>query len=86
MVWDGLRTSLSGDVAPSVTVANLIVQVTAPPAAGSYCLVMDLVQEGVTWFSSQGAATLNLPMTVNRCRSLPACHYNLAGPPVRAFG
>ncbi len=65
MVWDGLRTSLSGDVAPSVTVANLIVQVTAPPAAGSYCLVMDLVQEGVTWFSSRGAATLNQPLTVN---------------------
>ncbi|HEY7269931.1 MAG TPA: hypothetical protein VH951_08905, partial [Dehalococcoidia bacterium] len=64
-VWDGVRTALSGDVAPAATVTNLSMSVTAPVATGTYCLVVDLVREGLTWFATQGSPTLNLAVTVN---------------------
>ncbi len=56
-IYDGVRTSLSADVATSGSVTNLSAQIQAPPAAGTYCLVYDLVREGMTWLSNQGAAT-----------------------------
>jgi hypothetical protein len=64
-VFDGKRTALPGDIAPDGMVSNLPVQVIAPASAGTYCLAMDLVQEGITWFSSRGAATLAATVTVN---------------------
>jgi hypothetical protein len=63
-VWDGARSALSADVAPSDSVVGMTAQVNAPASAGTYCLVYDLVKEGVTWFSSQGAPTLNLTISV----------------------
>jgi hypothetical protein len=47
--------------------------VTAPTMGGSYLLKLDLVQEGVAWFSTKGAATGNLPVTI-------------AGPVIASFG
>jgi hypothetical protein len=64
-VWDGLRTTLPADVGPGGTVAGLTASVQAPGTAGTYCLVYDLVQEGVAWFSRQGAAVLTRTVTVN---------------------
>ncbi len=64
-VWDGRRAVLSGDVSPGSSVSSLAIDVLAPPTAGSYCLVYDLVREGITWFSSQGATTLNVAVTVS---------------------
>jgi hypothetical protein len=58
-VWDGLRTALAGDVNAGSSVSNLVAQVKAPSSAGTYCLQFDLVKEGVTWFSWQGANVLN---------------------------
>jgi hypothetical protein len=63
-VYDGVRTNLPGNVTTGSTVNDLPVLIQAPVAAGSYCLVFDLVREGVTWFSSQGANTLNIPVTI----------------------
>ncbi|MDE3097716.1 MAG: hypothetical protein KGK07_17150, partial [Chloroflexota bacterium] len=63
-VWDGDRTALPSAVAPGGSVSGLTVSIVAPPAAGTYCLVYDLVREGVTWFSSQGAATQSATVTV----------------------
>jgi len=54
VVWDGLRTRLPRDIAPGEAVA-VEMAIVAPPASGDYRLVLDLVQEGVTWFSQQGA-------------------------------
>jgi hypothetical protein len=52
-VWDGVRTALPATVAPGQAVTlNVIVKM--PPAAGSYVLRFDVVQEGVAWFSGQG--------------------------------
>ena len=72
VVWDGARTPLGGDLltGQSITVSPAI---TAPTAGGSYVLKLDLVQEGVAWFSTKGAATGNLPVT-------------LAGPVIASFG
>lgn len=65
-VWDGRRASLPGDVAPGASVANLPISVLAPGTAGTYCLVYDLVHEGVAWFSSLGAPTLSVTVTVSQ--------------------
>jgi hypothetical protein len=72
VVWDGSRTPLGGDLltGQSVTVSAVV---TAPTTGGSYLLKLDLVQEGVAWFSTKGAATGNLSV-------------NLAGPVVASFG
>jgi hypothetical protein len=52
-VWDGLRTNLTGNVAPGSTV-ELEAHVDTPTKAGTYCLQFDLVREGVAWFSTRG--------------------------------
>ena len=72
LVWDGARTPLGADLGPgqSVTVNAAI---TAPRTGGSYVLKLDLVQEGVAWFSNKGAATGNVSVS-------------LAGPVIPNFG
>ena len=72
VVWDGARTPLGGDLltGQSITVNPAI---TAPTTGGSYVLKLDLVQEGVSWFSLKGAATGSMPVT-------------LAGPVIASFG
>jgi hypothetical protein len=47
--------------------------VTAPTTGGNYTLRLDLVQEGVAWFSTKGAATGNTAIT-------------LEGPVIPSFG
>ncbi|HWO72928.1 MAG TPA: hypothetical protein VNN21_05165, partial [Dehalococcoidia bacterium] len=64
VVWDGVRTAMPTTVDPGETVSGLAATVKAPSTTGAYCLVYDLVQEGVTWFSWQGAPTLNVNVTV----------------------
>ncbi|TMC46922.1 MAG: hypothetical protein E6J23_01340 [Chloroflexi bacterium] len=72
VVWDGSRTPLGGDLLAGQTV-TVNPAITAPMTGGSYVLKLDLVQEGVAWFSAKGAATGNLPVT-------------LAGPVIASFG
>ncbi len=43
---------------------SLKLQVVAPPNPGSYTLWISMVQEGVTWFYSQGAKPLVMHVTV----------------------
>ena len=62
-VEDGARTPLPHAVAPGATV-TMTVTVTAPAAPGAYLLALDLVEEGVTWFSRAGAQTTRLRVTV----------------------
>ena len=58
--WDGLRTSLP-DIAPGQTVTvNVAVRA---PSAGGYVVHIDLVREGVTWFSAQGVPTGDVALT-----------------------
>jgi hypothetical protein len=63
-VWDGRRATLAGNVAPGASVSGLQLGVQTPGAAGTYCLVYDLVQEGVSWFSTMTASTLATTVNV----------------------
>ncbi|HEY8824400.1 MAG TPA: hypothetical protein VIP07_05870, partial [Candidatus Limnocylindria bacterium] len=50
VIWDGARTAIGGDVAP--TQQRMVpLAVTAPSAPGSYLLRIALVQEGVGWLA-----------------------------------
>ncbi|MBM4421445.1 MAG: hypothetical protein FJ034_07700 [Chloroflexi bacterium] len=62
-VWDGARAPLSADV-PQNGSANLTLAVVPPATFGAYILRLDLVQEGITWFSGQGVPTRDLPFNV----------------------
>jgi len=61
VIWDGARTALPDVAAGQTVTINVLVQA---PAAGSYVVKFDLVQEGVTWFSGQGVPTGNVAATV----------------------
>lgn len=43
----------------------IVARITAPPSRGTYTLQWDMVQEGVTWFSSQGSPALDVAVTVD---------------------
>ncbi len=64
LVWDGPRASLAADVAPG-GFAMMALPLPVPASLGSYTLELDLVQDGLTWFSSQGVATRALPLVVS---------------------
>jgi peptidoglycan/xylan/chitin deacetylase (PgdA/CDA1 family) len=61
--WDGLRTSLGPDVPPG-TSRSVLVDVLAPHQPGAYSVRVDLVREGVAWFSSHGSAAPATPLRV----------------------
>jgi hypothetical protein len=63
VTWDGARTPLVADVAPGTTIST-VVTADAPPLAGSYRVRVDLVQEGVSWFSGLGVAPVDAPASV----------------------
>jgi Subtilase family len=63
VVWDGNRAALATDLAPGQS-AVIAMTVASPPTVGAYRLRLDLVQEGVTWFSAQGVTPRELAITV----------------------
>lgn len=63
VVWDGVRTKLTADLAPNAT-TTIAAQVIAPTAAGAYTLTFDLVREGVSWFQFLGSTPLKTSATV----------------------
>ena len=62
-VWDGVRTKLAGPLDKGQG-ATVLLQVLLPAAAGAYELQIDLVQEGITWFSGQRIAPARIAVTV----------------------
>ncbi|HLG12620.1 MAG TPA: hypothetical protein VI876_12755, partial [Dehalococcoidia bacterium] len=68
-VWDGIRTNLTGNIATGGSANNLAATVRTPSTPGTYCLQYDLVREGVTWFSTQGADTLAKTVNVTGATS-----------------
>ncbi|MEA2660781.1 MAG: hypothetical protein QOH08_353, partial [Chloroflexota bacterium] len=67
VVWDGTRTALPADVAPGAG-TQVSASITTPRTPGSYTLTVDLVREGVAWFSSLGALPLRVPAQVSTAR------------------
>jgi len=62
--WDTFRTSLPDDVPPGSEVNLTNVALKSPAAPGQYVLRWDLVEEGVTWFSKEGARPLEMTIEV----------------------
>ncbi len=63
VVWDGRRTPLGSDVAPGAA-RSVDMQVAMPVRSGTYSLRIDLVREGVGWFSDLGTAPASLTVQV----------------------
>jgi SpoIID/LytB domain protein len=64
VVWDGTRTPLPADVAPSAS-TSIAASITTPKTPGAYTLTVDLVREGIAWFGSLGGLPLKLPAQVS---------------------
>lgn len=62
--WDVFRTSLPDNVPPGSEVNLANVALKSPATPGQYVLRWDLVKEGVTWFSKEGAAPLEMTVEV----------------------
>lgn len=59
-VWDGARAApFTADVQPGQTV-SVKLPLVAPPRVGRYTLRLDLVEEGMGWFSGDGVATRDI--------------------------
>ena len=63
IVQEGLRSSLPRPLEPGES-CHVAVRVKAPAAAGDYFLELDLVEEGVTWFSNVGVPPLRVRVSV----------------------
>jgi SAM-dependent methyltransferase len=63
IVHDGLRTTLAASV-PQGASADAVLQVAAPGVPGKAILALDLVHEGVTWFSEQGVPPHQIPVRI----------------------
>jgi SAM-dependent methyltransferase len=63
VVQDGVRTPLPRALAPGDT-CEMTLRVDTPPAPGRYTLAVDLVEEGVTWFSEAGAPMLRRTLKI----------------------
>lgn len=70
-VQDGARTPLPRPVAPGAS-CEMTLRVDTPAAPGRYTLAVDLVEEGVTWFSAAGAPLLRRPMTIAAAVTAPS--------------
>jgi hypothetical protein len=64
IVWDGERAPLPADVAPGGS-ATVTIPVSVPPISGGYLLWLDLVQEHVLWFSTQGVGQGDFAISVS---------------------
>ena len=60
---DGLRTPLPHTVVAGAR-CEMTCRIDTPPRAGRYTLAVDLVEEGVTWFSRAGAPLLKVDFRV----------------------
>jgi FkbM family methyltransferase len=63
VVIDDGRTPLMQGLKPSET-ATIQLWVTAPTAAGTYILELDMVKEGVAWFNQRGSKTFRTKVEI----------------------
>src|SRR5439155_442249 len=61
--WDGVRTLLPTNVDPGAN-TTLQMAVVMPKLPGSYLLQVDLVREGMAWFSTLGSAPASVSFMV----------------------
>ena len=63
VVQDGARTPLPRPIAPGDT-CEMTLRIDTPAKPGRYLLAVDLVEEGVTWFSEAGAPMLRRTLKI----------------------
>ena len=63
VMFDGERTPLPRTIAPGKT-EEVAITIIAPASSGKYRLAIDLVREGVTWFSEAGRPWLEIPFDI----------------------
>ncbi len=64
VLWDGPRTALPSIVAPGAS-ATVQLKVAMPPSPGAYTLRVELVREGLAWFSSLGTPPASLAFQIS---------------------
>jgi hypothetical protein len=64
VTFDGERTPLPRAIAPGET-GEVAITILAPDAPGKYRLAIDLVREGVTWFSQAGRVWMEVPFDIH---------------------
>lgn len=69
VVADGGRALLPAPVPPGMR-TRVEIRVEAPPAAGSYTLQVELLEEGQAWFSQRGVAPLQLTVAFTPVKAL----------------
>jgi hypothetical protein len=62
-VWDGARTAIPQPIGKGQA-ATVNLQILLPAAPGTYEVRIDVVQEGVTWFSGQSIAPSSIYLQV----------------------
>ncbi|HEU5287505.1 MAG TPA: hypothetical protein VFV20_03815, partial [Candidatus Limnocylindria bacterium] len=62
-VWDGLRTAFPTALGQGQT-ATVNLAIRLPSTAGTFEIRVDLVQEGVTWFTGQRIAPASISLQV----------------------
>lgn len=65
VVFDGERTLLPQDKVPPGAEVEMDLKIKAPDKPGNYILQVDMVHEGLTWFSYQGVPPLEKYVAVN---------------------
>ncbi|MDD5658790.1 MAG: LCP family protein [Actinomycetota bacterium] len=65
VVFDGKRSVLPQDVVNPDEEVTFDMKISSPPDKGKYILQIDLVKEGVTWFSYQGVPPLEKYCTLD---------------------
>jgi len=65
LIHDGKRTAFTKDIR-SGEKTTVSVSIKPPDSSGHYILAVDLVCEGVTWFSQTGNKPLSIPIHVKR--------------------
>lgn len=63
VLWENPRVRLVDSIAPGGFCAQLV-RVTTPREAGAYDLIVDLIQEDVSWFRHRGSKPIILEMQV----------------------
>jgi SpoIID/LytB domain protein len=70
VVWDGTRTPLGSDVAPSAS-RQLTASITTPAAPGTYLLQLALVKEGLAWFTPSAPFAVQVTPAFNAAYAAP---------------
>lgn len=63
VIFDGLRTPLPHAIQPGSS-ARVAMRVRAPARPGAYFLEIELVEEGIAWFSGAGTPPLRVPVRI----------------------